>query len=192
MAGLAVNVAVIHENKILLTQRDDFETWILPSGGVEDGESIAQAAIRETKEETGLDVELTRLVGVYSRLSNMSPVHAILFVAKHVGGEIKCQEGETIAVEWFAFNALPTPLSAGHEKRINDAISGVCGTAVLQEFTMPEMPKGLSRKELIELRDASGLSRQGFYLQLFEKAELKETVELAGTTDILKNEIKGK
>ena len=57
---------------------------------------------------------------------------------------------------------------------------------------MPEMPKGLSRKELIELRDASGLSRQGFYLQLFEKAELKETVELAGTTDILKNEIKGK
>ena len=33
--GLAVNVAVLHENKILLTQREDFETWILPSGGVE-------------------------------------------------------------------------------------------------------------------------------------------------------------
>ena len=56
MPGLAVNVAVIHEDKILLTQREDFETWILPSGGVEDDESIAQAAIRETKEETGLDV----------------------------------------------------------------------------------------------------------------------------------------
>ena len=86
MAGLAVNVAVIHENKILLTQRDDFETWILPSGGVEDGESIAQAAIRETKEETGIDVELTSLVGIYSRLSNMAPVHVVLFVAKPVGG----------------------------------------------------------------------------------------------------------
>jgi len=58
MSALAVNVAVIHENKILLTQREDFETWILPSGGVEDGESLAQAAIRETKEETGLDVEV--------------------------------------------------------------------------------------------------------------------------------------
>ncbi|MEB2334173.1 MAG: NUDIX domain-containing protein, partial [Anaerolineaceae bacterium] len=107
MAGLAVNVAVIHEGKILLTQREDFETWILPSGGVEDGESLAQAAIRETKEETGLDVELTRLVGVYSRLSNMSPVHAVLFSAKPIGGEIRCQEGETIAVEWFSFDSIP-------------------------------------------------------------------------------------
>ncbi|NTU57100.1 MAG: NUDIX domain-containing protein, partial [Anaerolineales bacterium] len=47
MPGLAVNVAVIHEGKILLTKREDFETWILPSGGVEEGESLAQAAIRE-------------------------------------------------------------------------------------------------------------------------------------------------
>ena len=61
MSSIAVNVAVIHGNKVLLTQRDDFESWILPGGGVEDGESIAQAAIRETKEETGLDVELIRL-----------------------------------------------------------------------------------------------------------------------------------
>lgn len=89
MTGLAVNVAVMHGCKILLTKREDFETWILPSGGVEDGESIAQAAIRETKEETGLDVELTRLVGIYSRLGNMSPVHAMLFIAKPIGGEIK-------------------------------------------------------------------------------------------------------
>jgi ADP-ribose pyrophosphatase YjhB (NUDIX family) len=180
LAGLAVNVAVLHENKILLTQREDFETWILPSGGVEDGESLAQAAIRETKEETGLDVELTGLVGVYSRISNMSPVHAVLFTAKPVGGEIKCQEGETIAVEWFAFDEIPSPLSAGHKRRIDDALSGVSGVAVLQEFKFPEMPKELSRKELMELRDNSGLSRQEFYLRLFERAELKETMELAG------------
>ena len=180
MAGLAVNVAVIHENKILLTQRDDFETWILPSGGVEDGESIAQAAIRETKEETGLDVELIRLVGVYSRISNISPVHAIVFTAKPVGGEIKCQEGETIAVEWFAFDELPSPLSAGHKRRIEDAISGVSGVAVLQEFKLPEMPDGITRKELVTLRDNSGLSRQDFYLHMFDKAELIETTEVSG------------
>ncbi len=180
MAGLAVNVAVIHENKILLTQRDDFETWILPSGGVEDGESIAQAAIRETKEETGLDVELIKLVGIYSRLSNMVPVHVILFEAKPIGGEIKCQEGETISVEWFSFDEIPSPLSAGQKRRIEDAVSGVSGVAVLQEFKLPEMPNGLSKKELIELRDNSGLSRQDFYLRMFEKSELKETTELSG------------
>lgn len=180
MSGLAVNVAVIHEGKILLTQRDDLETWILPSGGVEDGESIARAAIRETKEETGLDVELERLVGVYSRLSNMSPVHAVLFTAKPIGGEIKCQEGETIAVEWFNFNELPSPLSAGHKRRIEDAISGVSGVSVLQEFTIPTIPEKITRKELMELRDSSGLSRQDFYIKLFENAEVKETTEVIG------------
>lgn len=180
MAGLAVNVAVIDDGKILLTQREDFETWILPSGGVEEGESIAQAAIRETKEETGLDVELIRLVGVYSRLSNMSPVHAVLFVARPVGGEIQCQEGETIAVDWFEFDKLPSPLSAGHKRRIEDAITGVNGAAVLQEFELPALPGKITRKELIELRDASGLSRRGFYLQLFEEARLEERTEVVG------------
>src|SRR5512142_302974 len=130
MIELAVNVAVVHEGKILLTQREDFETWILPSGGVEDGESLAQAAIRETKEETGLDVELKRLVGIYSRLGNMSPVHAVLFTARPVGGEIKCQEGETIAVEWFALDEIPDPLSLGHKRRIKDAVEGASGVVV--------------------------------------------------------------
>lgn len=51
MPSLAVNVAVIHEGKMLLTQREDFETRVLPSGGAENGEILAQAAIRETKEE---------------------------------------------------------------------------------------------------------------------------------------------
>ena len=180
MAGLAVNVAVMHEGKILLTQREDFETWILPSGGVEDGESLAQAAIRETKEETGLDVELTRLIGVYSRLSNMGSVHAVLFAAKAIGGEIKCQEGETIAVEWFDYNDIPSPLSAGHKRRIEDAISGVTGVTVVQEFKLPAMPEKITRNELIELRDKSGLPRQDFYLQMFEQAELIEKVEVSG------------
>lgn len=176
---LAVNVAVIHNGKILLTQRDDFETWILPSGGVEEGESIAQAAIRETKEETGLDVELTRLVGVYSRLSNMNPVHAVLFTAEPVGGEIKCQEGETIAVEWFAFDEIPSPLSAGHKRRIEDAISGVSGVAVLQELIIPSMPDNMTRTDLVKLYQQSGMSRQAFYLKIMDNATLTETTEVS-------------
>ena len=180
MPGLAVNVAVIHENKILLTQREDFETWILPSGGVEEDESISQAAIRETKEETGLDVKLTKLVGVYSRLGNMGSVHAVLFVAKPIGGEIKCQEGETIAVEWFAFDEIPSPLSVGQRKKIEDAIADISGTAVVHEINVPTLPEKLTRKELIELRDRSGLPRQGFYLQIIEQMEFKEDIEVRG------------
>ena len=178
MPNLAVNVAVIHEGKILLTRREDFETWVLPSGGIEDGESLAQAAIRETKEETGIDVELTRLVGVYSRLGNVSPGYMILFAARPVGGERKCQEGETIAVEWFAFDELPSPLSAGHKRRIKDAIAGATGITVLQEIRSSALPEKITGKQLYELRDRSGLSRQKFYLQILENAQITEVVEL--------------
>ena len=178
MSNLAVNIAVLHEGKILLTQREDFETWILPGGGLEDGESLAQAAIRETREETGLDVELTRLVGVYSRLGSWWDGYMVLFAAKPVGGGIKCQEGETIAVEWFAFDELPGPLSLGHKRRIQDAIEGASGVVVLQEVKLPNIPNPLTRNELYELRDRSGLPRQEFYLQMMENMELQETLEV--------------
>src|SRR5574341_58002 len=119
MPGIAVNVAVIHEEKILLTKREDFEIWCLPSGGVEEGESLTEAAIRETKEETGVDVELTGLVGVYSRLGGMPPdVHAILFAGRPIGGEIKTQPGETIEVAYFSSDELPEEIAFGHKKRI--------------------------------------------------------------------------
>jgi ADP-ribose pyrophosphatase YjhB (NUDIX family) len=178
MTNLAVNVAVIQNGKILLTKREDFETWILPSGGVENGESLAQAAIREAKEETGVDVELTRLVGVYSRLGSWSSGYMVLFAARPIGGELRCQPGETIAVEWFEFDALPSPLSLGHKRRIQDAIEGVSGMAVLQEIDLPKMPEQFSRKELLERYTKSGLSRQEFYLQMVDDAELKEVVEV--------------
>jgi ADP-ribose pyrophosphatase YjhB (NUDIX family) len=178
MHSLAVNVAVIQDGKILLTRREDFETWVLPSGGVEDGESLAQAAIRETKEETGVDVELTRLVGVYTRLSNMSPGYMVLFAAKPVGGEIQCQPGETIEVQWFAFDEIPNPLSLGHERRIKDAIEGASGVVVLQEYTLPAMPEKVTKWMLYELRDKSGLPRQEFYLKMMEDMEANEVVEV--------------
>lgn len=178
MPNLAVNVAVIHEGKILLTQREDFETWVLPSGGVEEGESLAQAAIREVKEETGLDVELTRLVGVYSRLGNLSPGYVVMFAARAVGGERSVQPGETIAVEWFAFADIPTPLSVGHYRRIQDAVSGSGGAVVTQKTQSPLLAGKITKKELYELRDRSGLSRQEFYIQMLDDAEYKEIVEV--------------
>ena len=177
MPNIAVNVAVIHEGKILLTKRDDFQVWCLPSGGVEEGESLAEAAIRETKEETGVDVALTRLIGVYSRLGGMPDVHAVLYEAKPVGGELRLQPGETIEVKYFALDELPNEIAFAHKKRIVDAFKGKSGMSVKQEIkTIGEVVA--DRNELYALRDQSGLSPQRFYLERIEGSETKEIVEV--------------
>ena len=51
----------MEDGRILLAKREDFEVWCIPGGMVEDGESVARAAVREIAEETGLTVELTVL-----------------------------------------------------------------------------------------------------------------------------------
>lgn len=178
MPALAVIVAVIHENKVLLTKREDFEVWCLPGGGVEEGESLAEAGIREVKEETGLDVELTRLVGVYSRMGGgMHDVHAVLYTAKPLGGELKTQPHETIEVDYFPFDELPDEMLFGHKKRIQDAFHTTGSVSVRQELKITD-PRNYTRAEIYQARDRSGLTRQQFYLQRLKQAEIIEKVEV--------------
>lgn len=180
MPGLAVIVAIIDDGKILLTKREDFEVWCLPGGGVEDGESLAEAGIREAKEETGLDVELTRLVGVYSRMGGgMHDVHAVLYAAKPIGGRLRTQLHETIEIAYFPFDQLPNEMLFGHKKRINDAVNHVSGVSVRQEIKIKDARR-YNRKEIYEARDRSGLTRQQFYLQRLAGAKINEVVEVAG------------
>ncbi len=73
----SVNVVVVNDaGEILLIRRSDNDNWALPGGAIDLGESVAQAAIRETKEETGIDCEITGLVGIYS-----DPKHIILYTS---------------------------------------------------------------------------------------------------------------
>jgi ADP-ribose pyrophosphatase YjhB (NUDIX family) len=176
MPSLAVNIAVIHKGQVLLTKREDFEIWCLPGGQVEEGESLAQAAIRETKEETGLDVELTRLVGVYSRLGGFPDVHAVLYAARPIDGEIRLQPGETVDVRYFPVDDLPVEIMFGQKQRILDAAQGLSGVSLRQELHVSP----LTRRELYDERDRSGLPRQEFYQQRMGQAGFDEIVELAG------------
>ena len=72
---------------IALCGRTKTGTWNLPKGTPDDGETIEQTALREVKEETGLDVQLTGLVGLYSRAE--SPVVLAVYSAKVEGGELR-------------------------------------------------------------------------------------------------------
>jgi ADP-ribose pyrophosphatase YjhB (NUDIX family) len=78
----SVNVVVTNDSgEILMICRTDNDNWALPGGAIDLGESLADAAIRETKEETGIDVELTGLVGIYT-----NPRHVIEYTSD---GEVR-------------------------------------------------------------------------------------------------------
>lgn len=75
--SIVPSVTVIATNQageLLLVHKTDNNRWALPGGGMDPGESIAQAAVRETKEETGMDVQVTGVVGLYT-----NPNHVIAY-----------------------------------------------------------------------------------------------------------------
>jgi ADP-ribose pyrophosphatase YjhB (NUDIX family) len=73
----SANVVVVNDaDEILLIRRSDNGNWALPGGGVEFGESLAQAGVRETQEESGIDCEITGVSGIYT-----DPGHVILYTS---------------------------------------------------------------------------------------------------------------
>src|SRR5205823_14899647 len=64
---IAASALIFDGNRVLLAHRRDIDWWNLPGGGMEAGETVEQAIRREVLEETGLEVEVERLVGVYSK-----------------------------------------------------------------------------------------------------------------------------
>src|SRR5579884_522039 len=89
---------------VLLCHRTDIDLWNLPGGGVEDGESPWDAAVRETREEVGLEIEIDRLAGVYFKPEVTEIVFS--FVARIVGGSPRTSE-EADDVRYFPLDAIP-------------------------------------------------------------------------------------
>jgi len=131
---LRPSVAAIVTNAdghVLLQRRSDNGLWGLPGGGVEIGESVTTAIVREVREETGLTVEIERLVGVYSdprfqvfRYADGHVVHYIntLFACRIVGGTLQTCE-ETLDLRFFDPTRLPEGMLVSHRIRVQDAVA---------------------------------------------------------------------
>ncbi len=111
--------------QVLLLRREFFLLWDLPGGGVEKGEDPAQAAVRETREETGYHVEIDNLVGRYLHQSvyGRGDQLTVAFRAHTVGGTPKHLGLETTGLRWFQVSEFPRGLQPLHRQIIADALS---------------------------------------------------------------------
>lgn len=179
MTTVGVNIAVLENGSVLLTQREDVEIWCLPGGSVDTGETVAEAAIREAKEETGLDVALSRLVGIYSMPAwQLGSQHIVLFAAEPVGGTLKIDPDEVLDADFFAPDSLPEPLVWFHRQRIADVLAGVGGSVAWRQEQPWPFDEDTTRRQFYALRDNSDMSRQEFFLTYFDEDTASEIREV--------------
>ena len=113
IVAAASAVVVNDEHKILLQRRKDNDLWSLPGGAMEIGESIAQTVLREVQEESGLQVEVVRLVGIYTdprhviaySSGEVRQQFSICFACRVIGGELR-RGDESTEVGFFAPDEL--------------------------------------------------------------------------------------
>jgi 8-oxo-dGTP pyrophosphatase MutT (NUDIX family) len=104
----SVNVVVTNDaGDILMIRRTDNGNWAVPGGAIDLGESVAQAAARETREETGIDCAITGITGIYS-----DPRHVILYTSN---GEVRQEFSIVLTARPLA--GQPTPSSESSEAR---------------------------------------------------------------------------
>lgn len=106
--------ALDDDGRILLQRRSDDGLWALPAGALDAGETLAHTAIRETREETGLEVEPFKLLAVYAGYEvtfphgdRVFPV-AHMFACRVVGGELRADGRESLEVGFFSMDDLPS------------------------------------------------------------------------------------
>lgn len=128
--ALTVDAIIVDGGKIVLVQRLNNpykDYWALPGGFVDYGEKVEHAAIREAKEETGLDIELNNIVGVYSDANRDPRGHtvSVVYMASIVGGQLK-SDSDAKDVQYFEISELNNmDLAFDHKQILND--SGILG-----------------------------------------------------------------
>ena len=103
---------------LLVRQRHDPQYWSLPGGMVEAGEAVEEAAVREAREETGLEVRLLRLVGLYSKPEEGAL--AVAFEGVVVGGRLLAATEETSDCRYFPLDRLGEPIRDHLRQRVED------------------------------------------------------------------------
>lgn len=129
----------------LLARRSDIPWWNLPGGGLEYDEALEEGVAREVREEIGAEVEVVRLVGVYTKPRKREVV--LTFLCRLLPGSPEPGPSEEVArVAWFLPADLPADLLPKHRQRLEDAMLGRQEAIVRTQATSTEEDQGLPRR----------------------------------------------
>ena len=113
-------------DRVLLQKRMNKFCWSFPGGVMDLDESFEETAVREVKEETGLDVTVKELIGIYSKYNDeyqngdKSQPLLVFFKCSIVGGELCCDGDETSELKYFDLSEKPELLNKQHEDMFKD------------------------------------------------------------------------
>src|SRR2546423_2180908 len=130
------------EGRLLLVQRKDSGWWLYPTGWADVGYSPAEVTLKEVAEETGIEAEIVRLLGVFDPFRfgfGRVPLWMTLFHCRAVGGELQAHPLETGDVGFFARDELPEPLAIRPEM-IDLVFSAIAGDPIEPYYDHPREP----------------------------------------------------
>lgn len=127
---------VMQDNKILLVKRSDDDLWAMPGGITDPGETLAETAVRELQEESGIDGNAVQLMGIFDSrhwhsAKKIHFYHAVFLI--EATNKTPHPNAEVHAAKYFTENELP-PLSPGHHLRVPFVLRQLRGAESIPYF----------------------------------------------------------
>lgn len=133
---LDVRAFIVKDNKLLLVKERSDNLWTLPGGWIDVNESPSESVIREVREETGLNVRVTRLLALWDKLKHDHPpqwphTYKVFFLCEIISGEMK-DNLEISEINFFSMDRLP---NLSMHRVTYSQLTRLCALALHSEIT---------------------------------------------------------
>jgi ADP-ribose pyrophosphatase YjhB (NUDIX family) len=134
---VAIGAAVYNDrHELLMIQRSDSGLWLYPTGWCDIGYSAPEVAVKEVREETGVDVVVERLIGVMDGMrlgTSRTPLYSLLFLCRATSTDINFHPLECTDAGWFAESSLPEP-TIGQQRWAPHIFASIRGEATHVQY----------------------------------------------------------